>query len=245
MLEPVAESPDRGLMRVPIPLDVLPVTVGRGSEAKIAIQQQWLPMEQWQLISRIHATVYREGAAIFVKDGGSKLSGSGCYIGGRKLNAPQRLYENIEVDISLACQGYRVYLTWSTSRPTKLQDFPTVECEREYLLIENTENQVRIIDLENALAEQEAMMTGVQSELKHVHAANDAQDRLIRKLRQSQTITRRLMIAFVVVGVVAAWRLLGGDTNLLEGIVGAVTIALSLCASAIVVSPQQRDRTSP
>ena len=198
----------------------LPATIGRGKNVSYRINENNFPKQIYQSLSRIQATIYREGESVFLKDGSMRPSSHGCYFKGQRISNPIQLYEGIEVDL-LSLQGHRIYLAWVSSRSNQIEEFPTIEVERENLKIELSEAEVRIADLQAAIGEFALQLTSLREDLQGQQNINLRQDLHLRRIRS-------LLIGLGAIGLAGAWLLLGQDTGKLEELLGVALLILSL-----------------
>ncbi|MDV3352010.1 FHA domain-containing protein [Leptothoe sp. LEGE 181152] len=235
-------------IRHTINLARLPATIGRWDQATYPVAVGMDPRLVFvRSISRIHATVYREGDQIMLKDGGDQPSRNGLWRNGVQLNRPVRIYEGCEYALVPRTGDYGLLLKWPVTEPST--DYPTLGLEDVDSLkaeLKDSDEQIATLTTQvdqltiqqgatqdTALSLQKEVIT-IKTELRTVKAKNLRQD---SRLKQQN----RWLLGLAIVVLGATSLLLFGDSDTLELICKTV---LSIIGIVSAIAGFNHEKTS-
>ena len=233
MLKLVECRPGRSQHEVSIDLENLPATIGKGQgdtyQMAVGVDPRSI---YFQSLSRVHATLYREGDDIWLRDGNGKPSTNGLFFNSRRIYNPVRLYPGIQIDIFPEVKGYHLYVQYE-AKGGDGSEFTTLGLEHEFLAQELKTADERVEELTWVVADLKKRLE-VNSREDHLlkeaigKINTDLSDQKLQKNALSKQVKqlRRILIGIAVVMVASVWLLFGGDAESLE-LVGKAVVSLA------------------
>ena len=232
MLKLVECRPGRSQHEVSIDLENLPATIGKGQgdtyQMAVGVDPRSI---YFQSLSRVHATLYREGDDIWLRDGNGKPSTNGVFFHGRRVYNPVRLYPGIQVDLFPDVKGYHLYIEHETTGGDG-SEFATLGLEHEFLSQELKTADERVEELTWVVADLKKRLEVTSREdhdlkqsMEEIRADQRALKSAKSALQEQLNRLKRILIGIAVVAIASAWLLFGGDTEALE-LLGKAVISI-------------------
>ena len=232
MLKIIECRPGRSQHQVPIDLEKLPATIGKGQgdtyQMAVGVDPRSI---YFQSLSRVHATLYREGDDIWLRDGNGKPSTNGLFFNSRRIYNPVRLYPGIQIDIFPEVKGYHLYVEYEATGGDG-SEFATLGLEHEFLAQELKTADERVEELTWVVADPKKRLEvnskedySLKQAIGEINTALSDQKLQKNALSKQVRQLRRILIGIAVVMVALSWLLFGGDAESLE-LVGKAVISL-------------------
>lgn len=232
MLKVIECRPGRPSNETTIDLSQGPATIGRGRDATIQVASGVDPRTVYfRTLSKIQATLYQEGDAIFLKDGGVKPSANGIFFKGRRTYAPIELYQGIEIELFPKAGDYHLLVAWPfdkaivTEAETLIRERETLQ--KELMVADGEVERLTwtVSELEKKLNQNvqfsqklNQRMRLVLEKLKQQQKSNQIQDQRLKLLK-------RVLVGFAIAAFAATWLMLGGDAETIT-LLGKLTISI-------------------